>query len=54
MDKYIYSCRACGTKMTFETNISMGSEIGCMCGGTARWIGSKLDPSIYENQVDFE
>jgi hypothetical protein len=54
MGKYIYVCKACDTKMTFETHISMASEIGCMCGGNAKWIGSKIDPSIYENQVDFE
>lgn len=54
MHKYIFVCRACGTKITFETSISMASEIGCMCGGTARWIGSRVDQSMYENQVDFE
>lgn len=54
MNKYIFICKACGTKMTFETHVSMGSSIGCVCGGSARWIGSTLDPSIYENQVDFE
>jgi hypothetical protein len=54
VNKYIFVCKACGTKMTFETHVSMGSSIGCVCGGSARWIGSTLDPSIYENQVDFE
>ena len=54
MNKYIYVCKACGTKLTIETYISMASSIGCMCGGSARWIGSTIDPKIYENQVDFE
>jgi hypothetical protein len=54
MNKYIFVCKACGTKMTFETHVSMGSSIGCVCGGSARWIGSTIEPSMYENQVDFE
>ena len=54
MNKYIFVCKACGTKMTFETYTTMASSIGCVCGGSARWIGSTLDASIYENQVDFE
>jgi hypothetical protein len=40
--------------MTFETYVVMGSSIGCVCGGSAKWIGSNIDSSIYENQVDFE
>jgi hypothetical protein len=54
MNKYIYVCKACGTKMTFETPTVMASSIGCVCGGSARWIGSAIQPSMYENQVDFE
>jgi len=54
MNKYIYVCKACGTRMTFETDATMASSIGCVCGGSARWIGSAIQPSMYENQVDFE
>jgi hypothetical protein len=54
VNKYIFVCKACGTKMTFETHVSMGSSIGCVCGGSAKWIGSTIDSSMYENQVDFE
>jgi len=54
MNKYIYVCKACGTKMTFETHTVMARSIGCVCGGSAYWIGADIDSSIYENQVDFE
>lgn len=54
MNKYIFVCKACDTKMTFETHVSMAKSIGCVCGGSARWIGSTIDSSMYENQVDFE
>ena len=54
MNKYIYVCRVCDTKMTFETHVSMAKSIGCVCGGSAMWIGANVDSSIYENQVDFE
>jgi hypothetical protein len=54
VNKYIYVCKVCDTKMTFETNASMAKSIGCVCGGSAYWVGSNIDSSIYENQVDFE
>ncbi len=54
MNKYIFVCKACGTKMTFETDATMAKSIGCVCGGSARWIGSTIDSSMYEKQVDFE
>jgi hypothetical protein len=54
MNKYIYVCKDCGTRMTFETATVMVSSIGCVCGGSASWIGSAIQPSMYENQVDFE
>jgi hypothetical protein len=42
MNKMIYKCNVaeCNTKITFETKQSMGSSIGCICGGSALWIGS--------------
>jgi len=42
MNKMIFKCEevSCNTKITFETNQSMGSSIGCICGASALWIGS--------------
>ena len=42
MNKMIYKCNVpdCNTKITIETKQFMGSSIGCICGGSALWIGS--------------
>ena len=44
MDKRIYVCEnlKCNTRITFETKQSMSSSIGCICGGSALWIGSTV------------
>ena len=42
MNKRMYKCEdaQCNTKITFETNQSMASSIGCLCGKSALFIGS--------------
>ena len=44
MYKRIYRCEdpECNAKITFETNQSMASSIGCICGASALWIGVDL------------